>query len=578
MNLRKGLGVLSFMCITLLCFSAGCADEAERTRPAQYKALHRNAISQIVDGRYDSAIKVFEDYLEEHPGDRESLYGLAIAYTQKSEIDKALGYVEQAVDAGLPFGRFLAGPRSLLKLLTDTAEFQELAKKHAVELLHGPILGCVTDSGAKFWVRTANEALVQVFVSTSEKMDPPIKSVIAKTAKTSVTIWSETESPIKCVIAKTNRAKDFTTVVAIDGLEADTQYYYEPVVAGKKVAKRRSFRTFPTSGTKCKFKVGFGGGAGYTPQHERMWNTIASHNPAAFLFLGDNVYIDHPEQPEVQQYCYYRRRNRSEFRDFAAATALYAIWDDHDFGDNDSLGGPEIDEPKWKRQVWRVFCDNWNNPYYGGGKSRPGCWFDFSIGDVDFFMLDGRYYRSDPQKDNPSMLGPVQKKWLLKKLKASKATFKVLASPVPWAFGAKSGIQRTRRGMVPGSLDTWEGFKDERAEIFSLIEENKIDGVILISADRHRSDVRKIERENGYAFYEFESSKLTNVHTHSLVPGALFGYNEKCSFWLLTFDTTRPDPQVTFQIINIDNEVIYTLSFNKSRLTHKKEHKSGEGW
>ncbi|MBA7479049.1 hypothetical protein ES707_14480 [subsurface metagenome] len=130
---------------------------------------------------------------------------------------------------------------------------------------------------------------------------------------------------------------------------------------------------------------------------------------------------------------------------------------------------------------------------------------------------------------------------------------------------------------MPGSLDTWEGFKDERAEIFSLIEENKIDGVILISADRHRSDVRKIEREKGYAFYEFESSRLTNIHTHDLAPGALFGYNEKCSFWLLTFDTTIPDPQVTFQIINIDNEVIYTLSLKKSQLTHKKVHNSGGG-
>ena len=551
MNLRKGPGVLSFMCVTLLWFSVGCTTEAEldkRQRSAvDYKKLHRDAISQIVDGQYDSAIKVFEDYLKEYPGDQECLYSLAIAYTQKSEFDKAIRYVEQAVEAGLPFGRFLAGPRSLLKPLTDTAEFQELAKKHAVELLHGPILGCVTDSGAKFWVRTANEALVQVFVSTSEKMDSVVKSVIAKT----------------------NRAKDFTTVVAIDGLKADTQYYYEPVVAGKKVAKRRSFRTFPTSGTKCKFQVGFGGGAGYTPWHERMWNTISSHKPAAFLFLGDNVYIDHPEQTAVQQYCYYRRRSHSEFRDFAAATALYAIWDDHDFGDNDILGGPEIDEPKWKRQVWRVFCDNWNNPYYGGGENQPGCWFDFSIGDVDFFMLDGRYYRSDPKKDNPSMLGPAQKKWLLKKLKASKATFKVLASPVPWAFGAKSGIQRTRRGMVQGGLDTWEGFKAEREEIFSLLEENKIDGVILISADRHRTDVRKIERENGYAFYEFESSRLTNIHTHDLVPGALFGYNEKCSFGLFTFDTTIPDPEITFQIVNIDNEVIYTLSLKKSQLMHK---------
>ena len=110
----------------------------------------------------------------------------------------------------------------------------------------------------------------------------------------------------------------------------------------------------------------------------------------------------------------------------------------------------------------------------------------------------------------------------------------------------------------------------EREQIFAFLEANRIDGVILISADRHRSDVWRIEREDGYDLYEFESSKLTNIHTHKVMPGALFGYNKKCSFGLLRFDTTKPDPQVTYQIINIDNELIYELSLRKSQLTHKK--------
>ena len=59
----------------------------------------------------------------------------------------------------------------------------------------------------------------------------------------------------------------------------------------------------------------------------------------------------------------------------------------------------------------------------------------------------------------------------------------------------------------------------EREAIFSFINENKINGVVLISADRHRSDAWRIAREDGYAFYEFSSSKLTNVHTHRRAPG-----------------------------------------------------------
>ncbi|MBA7698300.1 hypothetical protein ES703_106977 [subsurface metagenome] len=100
---------------------------------------------------------------------------------------------------------------------------------------------------------------------------------------------------------------------------------------------------------------------------------------------------------------------------------------------------------------------------------------------------------------------------------------------MPWSFDTKGK-----------SLDTWNGFRDERNEIFDFLESNKINGVILISADRHRSDARRIDRKNAYPLYEFESSRLTNQHKHGLKPGAIFGYNKKQSFGLLTFDTTKP--------------------------------------
>jgi alkaline phosphatase D len=293
-----------------------------------------------------------------------------------------------------------------------------------------------------------------------------------------------------------------------------------------------------------------------------MWNTIASRDLTAFLFLGDNVYIDHPTYRAVQRYCYYRRQSRPEYRRFVARTPIFAIWDDHDFTDNDGWGGPLIDEPAWKIPVWRTFQHNWANPYYGGGASQPGCWFDFSIGDVDFFMLDGRFYRMKGKRhgvnvENPSMLGRAQKQWLFKTLRASKATFKVIASPVPWSLGAKPGV---------AGMDTWKGYKEERDEIFSFLHHHRIGGVILIAADRHRSDVWRIERENDYPLYEFESSRLTNIHTHGIMPGSIHGYNKTCSFGVLAFDTTRDDPRATYRIVTIDNEVVYTFVVRESLL------------
>jgi alkaline phosphatase D len=57
------------------------------------------------------------------------------------------------------------------------------------------------------------------------------------------------------------------------------------------------------------------------------------------------------------------------------------------------------------------------------------------------------------------------------------------------------------------------------------------------------------------------------VETHELMPGSLFGYNEKCSFGLLSFDTTRADPQVTYEIVNIDGQSVYSLTLTKSELS-----------
>ena len=517
-----------------------CASQATDAAPAeQYKRAPAQDMSNIVDGKCMVAVRRATGYLDEHPDDLEALYVLAAAYARMGDNGMAMVYTKRAVAAGLPIERFVAGPRGIFSALTASEAFREFAEGQAHKLVHGPLLGSVTDTSAAVWVRTARETAVTVRVSVSEDLSAPAT-----------------------LQGATSKAHDFTVVIPIPDLAAGQRYYYTVQAGEDEAAGPWTFQTFPKAGSAAAFDVGFGGGAGYTPQFETMWDTIRSHDPVAFLQLGDNVYIDNPTRPAVQQYCYYRRQSRPEYRAFTARTAIFAIWDDHDFTINDGHGGPDVADPEWKRPVWRLFKDNWSNPYYGGGEAQPGCWHDFSIADVDFFMLDGRYYRTNPKDTSvarQSMLGQAQKEWLFEKLKASRGTFKVLASPVPWAFDTK-----------PGSLDPWDGFKEEREDIFSFLEQNKIDGVVLISADRHRSDAWRIERPNGYDLYEFESSRLTNIHTHKVMPGSLFGYNEKCSFGKLSFDTTQPDPVVTYTIVNIDNEVIHTLSLKLSELSHAK--------
>ena len=71
------------------------------------------------------------------------------------------------------------------------------------------------------------------------------------------------------------------------------------------------------------------------------------------------------------------------------------------------------------------------------------------------------------------------------------------------------------------------------------------------------------------------SSRLTNVHVHSLMEKAkgsefLMGYNEDCSFGYLKFNTEKSDPEIIYQIINIDGEMVDERSIRLSQLTFKE--------
>lgn len=536
-TVRSLVGIV-FVCL-LAALPAGAQVNLARL---QYGQQNRHHVTLCAEGEFQAALDYATDYLAEYPNDLEAWFILAMAQANLGKADAAVGTIRQSLEKGLTFDRYLAGPRDLFAPLYQNAGFKQLAREQDVRLVHGPVLGAVTDRSARFWVRVAGGGEVSVSVHGRTVVD--MRRIVGREVANGS--------------AKVRVEHDNTAVVEVTGLEPATHYAYFVSVDGRRVpiSPAPTFTTHGARGEAAKFEVVFGGGAGFIPWNERMWTTLDSRRPAAALLLGDNVYIDTPEVPQTQQYCYYRRQSRPEYRRFAAHTPVHAIWDDHDFGKNDCVGSLALDDPPWKMDVLKVFTENFVNPAYGRGPQEPGCHHAFTIGDVDFFMLDCRFYRQNPKTvEHPTMLGPGQKQWLIERLRDSDATFKVIASSVPWASGTK-----------PGSKDTWDGFPREREEIFSFLEKNRIEGVLLISADRHRSDAWKIERPGGYDLHDFSSSKLTNAMSHPVMKGCLFGYNEKCSFGSLAFDTTTDDPTVTYRIVNIDGEVVHSLTLRRSEL------------
>jgi alkaline phosphatase D len=152
---------------------------------------------------------------------------------------------------------------------------------------------------------------------------------------------------------------------------------------------------------------------------------------------------------------------------------------------------------------------------------------------VQFFMLDGRYHRSPdkaPDGTDKTMLGAKQLAWLKRELLASKAPVKILASGSEWE--------------THGSDDSWSLYRQERDPFFQWIDEQKIEGVILLSGDRHFS--------SGYhvlgRFLELSGgpfgSKNAKLRPN---PERFTGYDTGRLWGVLDIDTTTPEPAIAFE-------------------------------
>lgn len=501
----------------------------------------------LQEGRVQEAIKLCEERLAADGAEVESHLLLACAYGRLGRTAEAERALITALSLGLPPERVLAGPRELTAPLEDTATFRRLAEQSS-GLLHGPLLGAMTPTSVRFWVRTFGEAEVEVRVSRRGHFDAPDSRGATRSSA----------------------AVDNTAVVEVTGLAPQTEYRYQVLINGRAVALQPEwrFRTFPPEDSREVVRVAFGSCAMYWPPHERMWDTIRLRQPVAFLILGDNVYLDLPEPlSPFHDYTYYQRQSRPEFRRLTAGVPIYAIWDDHDAAIDDVFLGPYRDEPAWKPQLFELFRRNWNNPGYGAEPEWPGVWHRVRVGAMEFFLLDGRHYRENFLQPHPSMLGPVQLEWLLDGLARSTATFKLIASPVAFADDAKLETDPAT-GQRIRAKDTWSGYPEERKRLYDFLAEHEISGVVLLSGDRHRSDFRVNHRARGYPLYELMCSWLTNPKGGGLSGNPIWQYNDGPTFALLTADPAAADPTLTLDVSTIEGQPIFQRTLRLSELSH----------
>jgi alkaline phosphatase D len=364
----------------------------------------------------------------------------------------------------------------------------------AVELTHGPMVGHTTSTAARVWVRA----------------DGPCELHVRAIPKVgSKTIFAEKVRLVE--------SENFCGSVLLDGLSASTIYSYRVFLNTKERPSSvlQEFMTFPAEGHRGVVRVGFGHSL-IGPGEQTIWRSIARKKPHLFILMGDNIYSN-TSGPRKQRSMYLQFRADPHFRAFAATTPIYAIWDDHDYGVNNS----DRTQPGKKRSL-ATFNEVWPNPPSQAGNTK-GIWTRFTVGRAQFFRLDVRYHRcpnSEPDGPDKTMLGFEQRAWLLDGLAESSAVFKFLVSASSWNCGG---------------VASWNHqFTHEYDAILSEIAKRRTSGIILLGGDHHfhKIGVRPRESWGGYDLHEWMAGQLWNKAETQRLHGTLRG------FGLITIDTS----------------------------------------
>lgn len=257
----------------------------------------------------------------------------------------------------------------------------------------------------------------------------------------------------------------------LDGLSPNTMYHYAIEADGRlDEARRGTFQTFPSGAASFTFAYGH---CAATGSNGRVFDTIRESDPLFMLYGGDFFYENIAENdPELFRAAYERVFDAAAQSTLFRSTSIGYVWDDHDYGPNDSdRTSPARDAAQ---QVYREYV-----PHYPLAADRDGAIYQtFTVGRARFIVTDLRSHRdpaSDPDGPQKSMMGAEQKNWFKQQLLEADEQYPVIiwVSTVPWIADE-----------TPGA-DHWGGYATERREIANFIAENQIDGLFMLSGDAH---------------------------------------------------------------------------------------------
>ena len=341
-------------------------------------------------------------------------------------------------------------------------------------------------------------------------------------------------------------AHDLTVQASVRGLKPGTRYTYFFAQNGA-TSERGHFVTAPRSSSRAPVRFTWSGDADAQPPAPGaapFWGDfgtyarMAAAKGAFAINLGDTIYSDtevgasvsggvfQPSAPTAltlddKRAKYRMNLGQAALRKLRAATSVFNQWDDHEFINDFTRGGPYDQiypagvqafleymparytqalglyrHVRWGRNLELFFPDERSfrspkadqaciNPQSGAPDLAPTAPATLrSVFSLAVPSLSAPVSASclatlaDPSR---SFIGAKQLAMLVHDLKASKATFKVIVNELPLME------------LYLNPYDTWQGYAGERAKFLSAVR--KVRNIVVLTTDQHATFVRKVDTD-----------------------------------------------------------------------------------
>lgn len=351
----------------------------------------------------------------------------------------------------------------------------------------------------------------------------------------------------------------------IEAFELDPAQSYELLVLGPDgtLWDKRQFRALDLNKKNARLAIVSCQDDSLKNEMKAMGAQLIAEKPDAILMIGDNVYADHLPggwQLAAREQLWNRYVDtRSVSPLFRAKTLVpvFATWDDHDYGRNDSDRTNPGKEEAFK--VFRAFFDQAHpGPSFETGPGVASVWKGFGL---RFLMLDDRTFRSPNRVDLPDQthFGPQQEEWILLHLNAAREpVFMISGDQFFGAYHPFESYQGNQPKSFAQQLPRWKN----TARV----------PVIFVSGDRHLTEIIKVPKQAmGYPTYELTSSPLhSSVFAGALAknpnPNQLVGKDGIQNYMIVTVLKAEPKRvDLDVQSYTMEHKLVY-----QKKLTVKK--------